>query len=209
MTRLSRHLTSAVDRTIRAKEYEARTGARRTTRRDLDQSNAQRTAHPMVPGSRGRRNMCADPPTERRVPPPIRTHEHAAGGSWRLASRAKRTPHRQRSVYRCAGGTLLRNAQAKLAPPPPAAAFSTQGSLGAAMPRRHGPLRRHCGSLQVRSNAIRGRQACTERAAFATSRTDNAMCGVRAPGYCPYLVGRVLAPVSRDDRSSRALEAAI
>ena len=53
---------------------------------------------------------------------------------------------RQRSVYRCAGGTLLRDAQAKLAPPLPAAAFSTHSSFGAAMSRRHGPLRRYNGS---------------------------------------------------------------
>ena len=53
---------------------------------------------------------------------------------------------RQRSVYRCAGGTLLRDAQAELAPPPAAAAFSTHSSFGAAMSRRHGPLRRYNGS---------------------------------------------------------------
>ena len=121
-------------------------------------------------------------------------HKKAAGGSWRLASRAKRTSHRQRSVCCCAGGSLLRDAQAKLAPPPPAAVFSTHGSSGAAMPRRHGPLRRYDGSVQVRLNAIRDRQACAERVAFATSRTlPCAACG-RKPGYWPDLVGRVLAP---------------
>ena len=77
------------------------------------------------------------------------------------------------------------------------------------MPRRHGPLRRYDGSVQVRFNAIRDRQACAERVAFATSRTlPCAACG-RKPGYWPDLVGRVLAPVSRDDRSSRAHDAAI
>ncbi len=41
---------------------------------------------------------------------------------------------------------------------------------------------------------IRARQACNERAAFATSRTmPCAACG-RKPGYWPDLVGRVLAP---------------
>ena len=57
-----------------------------------------------------------------------------------------------RDARNLSGGTLLRDAQAKLAPPPPAAAFSTHSSFGAAMPRRHGPLRRYDGSLQVRSN---------------------------------------------------------
>ena len=121
-------------------------------------------------------------------------HKKEAGGSWRLALRAKRASHRQRSVCCCAGGSPLRDAQAKLAPPPPAAVFSTHGSSGAAMPRRHGPLRRYDGSVQVRFNAIRDRQACAERVAFATSRTlPCAACG-RKPGYWPDLVGRVLAP---------------
>ena len=104
-------------------------------------------------------------------------HKKAAAGSWRLASRAKRTSHRQRSVCCCAGGSLLRDAQAKLTPPPPAAVFSTHGSSGAATPRRHGPLRRYDGSVQVRFNAIRDRQACAERVAFATSRTLPSACG--------------------------------
>ena len=55
---------------------------------------------------------------------------------------------------------------------------------------------------------IRARQACNERAAFATSRTMP--MPVRAhPGYWSFLVGRVLAPVSRDDRISWAHYAAI
>ena len=136
------------------------------------------------------------------VPPPIRMHEKAAGGSWRLDSLAKRKPLRQRSVYRCAGGRLLRDAQAKLAPPPPAAAFSTHGSLGATMTRRHGPLRRHGGSLQVRSNAIRGRQACAERAAFATSRTmPCAACGrTRATELTSSVVFSPLCPATIETR---------
>lgn len=54
------------------------------------------------------------------------------------------------------------------------------------MPRRHGLLRRHCGSLHVLCNAICARQACNERAAFATSLTMP--CHVRragAPGLPP------------------------
>ena len=109
-------------------------------------------------------------------------HKKAAGGSWRLASRAKRTSHRQRSICRCAGGSLLRDAQAKLPPSSPAAVFSTHGSSGAATPRRHGPLRRYDGSVQVRFNAIRDRQPCAERVAFAACvrGVRVAMCGVRA-----------------------------
>ena len=110
-----------------------------------------------------------------------------------------------RDACNLSGGTFLRDAQAKLAPPPPAAAFSTHSSFGAAMPRRHGPLRRYDGSLQVRSN-----DPCPtsmQRASCVRDVPHNAMaCG--RTGYWPYLVGRVLAPVSRDDRNSRAHDAA-
>ena len=80
----------------------------------------------------------------------------------------------------------------------------------ASEPRCQGGMDR-CVGTTVRHRCaptIRARQACNERAAFATSRTMP--MPVRAhPGYWPYLVGRVLAPVSRDDRSSRARDAAI
>ena len=115
-------------------------------------------------------------------------HKKAAAGSWRLASRAKRTSHRQRSVCCCAGGSPLRDAQAKLAPPPPAAAFSTHSSFGAAMPRRHGPVRRYDGSSQMRSN-----DPCPtsmQRASCVRDVPHNAMaCGrTRATGLSSSVV---------------------
>ena len=114
-------------------------------RRDLDQSKAQRTARPMVPGrSRSSKHV--------RIPPLSAAFPHGSARTKkqlvaRGGSRTKRKPFRQRRVCRCAGGTVLRDAQAKLAPPPAAAAFSTHSSFGAAMPRRRGALRRHGGSL--------------------------------------------------------------
>ena len=85
-----------------------------------------------------------------------------------------------RDACNLSGGTFLRDAQAKLAPPPPAAAFSTHSSFGAAMPRRHGPLRRYDGSLQVRSN-----DPCPtsmQRASCVRDVPHNANASAGAPG---------------------------
>ena len=75
------------------------------------------------------------------------------------------------------------------------------------MASRHGPVRRYDGSSQMRSN-----DPCPtsmQRASCVRDVPHNASCVWAHPGYWPYLVGRVLAPVSRDDRSSRARDAAI
>ena len=67
-------------------------------------------------------------------------------------------------------------------------------------------MRRYDGSSQMRSN-----DPCPTSMTSELRSRHPAQChGVRAhPGYRPFLVGRVLAPVSRDDRSSRAHDAAI
>ena len=69
------------------------------------------------------------------------------------------------------------------------------------MTSKHGPVRRYDGSSQMRSN-----DPCPtsmQRASCVRDVPHNAMaCG--RTGYWPYLVGRVLAPVSRDDRNSWA-----
>ena len=88
-----------------------------------------------------------------------------------------------RDACNLSGGTFLRDAQAKLAPPPPAAAFSTHSSFGAAMTRKHGPVRRYDGSSQMRSN-----DPCPtsmQRASCVRDVPHNANASAGAPGLLP------------------------
>ena len=149
-------------------------------RRDLDQSKAQRTARPMVPDrSRSSKHV--------RIPP------LSAAFPRRSTCTKKKLVARGDSPYARNGHPIDSEASAvaqeaaffatrklSLHRPRPAAAFSTHSSFGAAMPRRHGPLRRYDGSLQVRSN-----DPCPtsmQRASCVRDVPHNANASAGAPG---------------------------
>ena len=173
-------------------------------RRDLDQSKAQRTARPMVPDRSRSSKHVRIPPLSAAFPRrsactkkqlvarggspharnghPIDSEASAVAQEAAFFATRKLSLHRRR-LRRCSAPTV------------------------APKPRCEGSMDR-CVGMAARCCCVPTQSVADKHALRELRSRRPAQCHAH-PGYCPHLVGRVLAPVSRDDRSSRAHDAAI